>query len=124
MSILKFIHVGCVILSLASFTLRASWMLTAPARLRERWVRIAPHMIDTVLLASAVALAFQIKQGPFVHHWLTAKVLALVVYIVLGSIALKRGKTRRVRIAALMGATMMFFYIIAVALTRSPWPLG
>ena len=66
---------------------------TAPARLQLRWVRILPHAIDTILLASAIGLTILLEQYPFVHAWLTAKVLALVAYIVSGSLALKHART-------------------------------
>jgi uncharacterized membrane protein SirB2 len=88
--------------------------------LRQRWVRIVPHIIDSLLLASAIALAITIQQYPLVHAWLTAKLFALVVYIVLGSIALKRGKTKRIRILAFIGALLSFSYIILVALSHNP----
>jgi uncharacterized membrane protein SirB2 len=87
-----------------------------------RWVRVAPHVVDTALLASAIAMAVMARQYPFVAGWLTAKLLALAGYIGLGMIALKRGKTRRVRVIAWIGAQALFFYIVAVAVTRNPLP--
>jgi uncharacterized membrane protein SirB2 len=79
-------------------------------------------VIDTVLLASAIALAITIRQYPFVADWLTAKVLALVLYVALGTIALKRAKSKRARVAAWLAAQGVFAYIVAVALTHSPLP--
>lgn len=119
---LKSLHVGCVAVSYALFLLRGIWMMRRPEWLRLRWVRTLPHVVDTVLLGSAVAMALMIRQYPFVAGWLTAKLLALLLYIVLGSIALKRGRTRNQRIAAWFAAQAVFFYIVAVALTRSPLP--
>ena len=81
-------------LSLALFSLRGCWMLIESPRGQARWTRVVPHVIDTVFLATGIWLAVRIGQYPFVQPWLTAKVLALVAYIVLGSIALKRGPTR------------------------------
>ena len=81
-----------------------------------------PHVVDTLLLTSALVLVFWSGQYPFVQAWLTAKVLALVVYIVLGTIALKRGKTKGVRSFALLAALATFAYIVAVALTRNAAP--
>jgi uncharacterized membrane protein SirB2 len=104
------------------FILRGLWMMTAPQYLERRWVRILPHVNDTLLLASAIALAVMSRQYPFVMDWLTAKVLALVLYIILGSIALKRGKTRPIRITAFLTALAVFGYIVAVAFSRSPMP--
>jgi uncharacterized membrane protein SirB2 len=117
--LLKGIHVGAVAISLALFALRGAWMLYSPARLLQRWVRILPHVVDTGLLGSAVLLAWQQGAGAM-RGWLAAKVVALLVYIALGTVALKRGRTRRVRIAALIAALAIFGYIVSVALTKSP----
>lgn len=81
-------------------------------------------MSDTALLASAIVLAVMLQQYPFAQGWLTAKVIGLMVYIGLGTIALRRGKTRCARIAAWLAAQAVFFYIVAVALTRNPLPFG
>lgn len=116
---LKYLHVGCAILSVGGYFLRGVWMLRDSPMLRRLWVRVAPHVIDTLLLLSAILLAVRIGQYPFVHGWLTAKVLGVVAYIVLGSIGLKRGRTRGVRIAAWLAALAVFAYIVGVALTRS-----
>ncbi|MFN7087741.1 MAG: SirB2 family protein [Burkholderiales bacterium] len=119
---IKTVHVTCVVLSYALFFTRGVWMMRESALLRRRWVKIVPHVIDTILLLSAIGLALLIRQYPFVNAWLTAKVVGLVFYIGLGMIALKYGETRRARIAAWIAAQAVFFYIIAVALARSPFP--
>ena len=119
---LKALHVACVAASYALFFTRGVWMARQSAMLQRRWVKVAPHVVDTVLLASAIALAVTIRQYPFVSSWLTAKVVGLLVYIGLGMIALGRGRTRRTRIAAWVAAQIVFFYIVAVALTRNPLP--
>ncbi|MES1943553.1 hypothetical protein PC39_05545 [Salinisphaera sp. PC39] len=118
--LLKQIHLATVALTLALFLLRGWWMLTAPERLRRRWVRVLPHLVDTLLLASALGLMLILRQYPFVHGWLTAKVLALIAYIVLGTIALKRGRTRRVRATAFAAALAVFGYIVTTALAHHP----
>jgi uncharacterized membrane protein SirB2 len=102
--------------------LRGIWMMLDSTLLQQRWVKIAPHIIDTVLLASALTMVVWSGQYPFVQPWLTAKLLALLLYIVLGTIALKRGKTRTVRVAAYFGALATFGYIVAVALSRHALP--
>ena len=117
---LRHLHLTAVVLSFALFALRGLWMLADSPQLQRRWVRIVPHCIDTVLLASAIGLILILQQYPFVNGWLTAKVLALIAYIILGSIALKRGPTRTIRAAAWIAALAMFGYIASVALTRSP----
>lgn len=109
-----------VALSLALFVLRGLWMLTDSSQSRRRWVRIVPHVIDAVLLASAVGLVLTLRQYPFTHTWLTAKMLGLTVYIILGSIALKRGQTKPIRAAAWIMALATFGYIASVAMTHAP----
>lgn len=118
---LRHLHYLTVVLTFCSFVLRGIWMLIDSPWLQQRWVRIVPHLIDTVLLASALGLSAILHQYPFVHGWLTAKVLALILYIILGSIALKRGATKTIRVAAWLAALTIFGYIVSVALTRSPW---
>ena len=123
-TLLKNLHVACVVLSGTGFVLRGVWMMQGSPMLARRWVRLVPHVMDTVLLASAIALAVISGQYPLAHGWLTAKVVGLIAYIVLGSIALKRGRTLGVRIAAFCGALLAFTYLIAVAITKSVLPYG
>ena len=117
----KHVHMTCAVLSGSFVALRGVWMLRGSAMLQQRWVKIAPHIIDTLLLGSALTMVVWSGQYPFVMPWLTAKVLALILYIVLGTIALKRGKTRTVRAAAVAGALLTFLYIVRTALTRQPF---
>jgi uncharacterized membrane protein SirB2 len=119
---LKTIHLTCAVLTFISFSVRGVWMLADSDMLQRAWVKVAPHVIDTVLLASAIGLTIQIRQYPGSEAWLTAKLVALVLYIVCGSIALKRGRTKTIRVASAIAALVVFFYIVAVALTHSPWP--
>ena len=119
---LKHIHMTFAMLSGALFLLRGCWMMADSALLQRRWVKIAPHLIDTLLLASALGLAAWGGLYPIAQSWLTAKVVALVLYIVLGTVALKRGKTKGVRVAAFAGALAAFGYIVAVAVTKQPMP--
>jgi uncharacterized membrane protein SirB2 len=119
---LKHLHMGCAALSGSLFLLRGSWMLSGSALLERRWVKTAPHLIDTVLLTSAIALASWSGQYPIAQAWLSAKVIALLVYIVLGTIALKRGRTKTVRAIAFVGALAVFLYIGAVAVSKNALP--
>jgi uncharacterized membrane protein SirB2 len=121
---LKNVHLICVVLSYLSFLVRGVWMLRDSPLLGARWVRIAPHVIDTILLASAIAMAIMIRQYPFTAPWLTAKLIGLVAYIALGVAALRRGRTKGVRLGAWIAAQLVFFYIAAVALTKQPFPFG
>src|SRR5690349_2912900 len=106
--LLKEIHVTAVVLSLTGFAARGVLMMCDSPWLNARFVRIAPHVIDTVLLVSAIWLAIQIQQYPFVHGWLTAKVLALIAYIVVGAVALRRGRTKTIRVTAFFTALVVF----------------
>lgn len=114
----KHIHVTCAALSISLFLLRGVLMLRHSAALQQRWLKITPHVVDTLLLASALTMVVWSAQYPFVQSWLTAKVLALLAYIVLGVIALKRGKTASIRLMAFIAALLVFAYIVAVAITR------
>lgn len=120
---LKHLHMTCVALSASGFCLRALWMLTGSPLLQKRLTRVLPHVVDSLLLASAIGLAVWSGQYPLVEPWLTAKVGGLLVYIVCGSIALKRGKTPRQRALFAALALLALGYIISVALTRQvlPW---
>ncbi|MFZ6741885.1 SirB2 family protein [Undibacterium sp. JH2W] len=120
---IKHLHLTCVGLSGSLFLLRGFWRMRDSVLLNQRWVRIVPHLIDTLLLASALTLAVMSGQYPFQQNWLTAKLLALLLYIVLGTIALKRGKTPAIRTAAFAAAILTFAYIISVALSRQAIPI-
>lgn len=117
---LKHFHVACVVLSGGGFVLRGLWMMADSPHLARPWVKVAPHIVDTALLASAIALSLLSQQYPLVQTWLTAKVLALFAYIGTGSIALRRGRSRRVRVVAWCVALLIFGYIVSVALARDP----
>jgi uncharacterized membrane protein SirB2 len=119
-AVLKAVHIGSAALSITGFAARGVLMLRGSPLLASRFARIAPHAVDTVLLASAVWLAWLTHQYPVAQPWLTAKVVALLAYILLGTIALKRGHTVRVRALAFVLALATAFYIVSVALTRQP----
>jgi uncharacterized membrane protein SirB2 len=119
---IKWVHVAAVLASGTLFMLRgialhagAAWVMAAP-------LRYLSYTIDTVLLTAALMLATILHQYPFVHGWLTVKVLLLVLYVVLGSFALKRGSTRAVRVACWCTALLVFAVIVTVA--RAHHPLG
>jgi len=103
------------------FALRGAGVLTG-----ARWPMFAPlrylsYTIDTVLLTAALMLATILHQYPFVHAWLTVKVLLLVGYIVLGTLALKRARTRRARAWCFAAAVLLYLFIASVARAHSPW---
>jgi uncharacterized membrane protein SirB2 len=119
---IKLVHVYAVIASGLLFFLRGSAQL-----LGARWTMAAPlrylsYGIDTTLLTAALMLATILRQYPFVHAWLTVKVCLLVVYIVLGTFALKRGHTFAIRLWCFIAAVAIYLFIATVA--RAHHPLG
>ena len=117
---LRITHITTVILTGTLFLVRGIWMVQGSPKLQHPFVRIAPHVNDTVLFLSALGTAALLGEYPFVDHWLTAKFLALPIYIVLGHIALKRGRNPRQRLIAFAAAVLTFTYIVGVALCRDP----
>jgi uncharacterized membrane protein SirB2 len=117
---IRLTHIVAVLASGGLFLLRgfavnlgAQWAMAAP-------LRYLSYAIDTVLLTAALMLATILHQYPFVHGWLTVKVLLLVVYIVLGTFALKRGRTRATRWTCYLAALLVYAYIISVARAHHP----
>ena len=117
---IRTLHMSCAFASIVLFVTRHVLNLRGVAWRNWRTLRILPHVIDTVLLASAIVLVFMIHQYPFVNGWLTVKVIALVAYIILGSFALKRGRTQGARRIAFLAAVIVFAFIVSVARTHSP----
>lgn len=117
---IKHLHVLCAVLSISGFVLQGVWMMRRSPLLDHRVTRTLPHLIDTVFLGSAITLATMSGQYPFVAPWVTAKVVALVVYILLGATALRWGRTMRVRVLALLAALLTFSWIVSVALSKNP----
>ena len=95
-------------------------MLAESDMLNARWVRVSPHIIDTLLLLSAIGLAVLSQQYPVTHDWLTVKLIALILYIGFGMFALRRGRTRAIRTGFFGAAVLTFAFMVSVALTREP----
>ena len=117
---LKSIHQGAIVLSLAGFVVRGTASLRGAAWVRGRIAKTLPHLVDTVLLVSALLLAWQLRLTPGNAPWLTAKIVGLVIYIGLGVLALRPGRPLAVRAAAWLAALAVFGWIISVALTKNP----
>ena len=114
------IHIGCVIASGSLFFMRGCMMLAGLPATNHVALRRISVVVDSLLLAAAIALTTIIHQYPFVQAWLTVKVVLLVVYIVLGVFALRRGRTRAVRATCFAAAMIMFLFIVTVARTQNP----
>jgi uncharacterized membrane protein SirB2 len=119
-TVLKPLHVSLALLSGAGFALRGVWMLQGSAWLDARFTRVAPHVVDTALLLSGVGLAVLLRLSPAASPWLAAKLLLLIPYVAAGMLALRRGRTRRIRAAALAVALAAYGLILASALTHRP----
>lgn len=117
---IKHLHITAATLSLLFFMLRAWWSVREAAVLQARWVRVAPHVIDTTLLLLGVVLMVMLSMWPHQHPWLAAKLVALLVYIGLGTVAIKRGSTPRARAIAALAAVATFLYMLGTAIHHSP----
>jgi len=120
---LKWIHVSAVALSFCGFTARGLGALRGAAWIRDRRIRVLVHVVDTVLLASAIGMLWILQVSPWALPWLRAKIVGLVLYVALGSMALGRnraGETSRFRLVCWIAALVVFAYIVSVAVTKSP----
>ena len=115
---IKVLHISCVSLSIAGFLLRSWWMLKDSTLLQLRLVKVLPHIVDSLLLVSGVALAVLTQTNPLVQHWLLAKLLLLLLYIVSGSIALKYGRNKTQRVMAMVLAVSAVSAIVLIARNR------
>ena len=120
--IIKQLHVAFVILTFISFSVRSYWMYAGSKLLRNKVVRIVPHLIDFFLLSTGLIMAVSFYGAFYQRPWLLLKLLGVLIYIVLGSVALKRGKTMKTRIAAVFGSWLVFFYIVIMARTHAVIP--
>lgn len=116
---LKLVHMIAATLTIAGFVLRGFWMLSDSDKLQHPLVRVLPHIIDTVFLLAGIGLIVTLHLPVLLPGWLQIKIAALLVYIVLGTIALKRGKTKRIRAIAFVLALLTFAYVVGVALSKS-----
>lgn len=121
---LKHLHMLCAVISIIGFIVRGALRIQGSALLQNKFVKIAPHVVDTLLLLSAIGLTISIQQYPFTTGWLTAKLIGLLVYIGLGVVAMRIAKTQTVRVIAYLLAIVVFFYIGSVAFAKVPWPFG
>ena len=119
METIKAIHVTFVALSFTGFFIRGIWMLKDSPLLQQRWVKIGPQIIDSVLLVSAIVLAVQLHFSPLEQPWLMAKIIALLAYIGVGLVALRFGRNKRIRLSAWLLGLFIFLYIVSVAMSKS-----
>lgn len=117
---LKYAHFAFAVSTISGFVVRGYWMLTNDERLSRRTTRIVPHVVDALFLLTGIALVYLLSLPVMQTPWLLAKFAALLAYIVLGAIALRRGPTIQVRLIAFVGALSAFAYVVGAALSKSP----
>jgi uncharacterized membrane protein SirB2 len=117
---LKYIHVVAAVATISGFVLRGYWMLIESKKLQHSVTRVVPHVIDTVFLLAGIGLIWLSHVEPLKQPWLIAKFAGLIVYVLLGAVAIRRGPTKEIRTIALAGAVAVFAYIVGVALSKSP----
>ena len=118
--LIKHLHMTTAGLSLAFFMLRAWWSVSEAPILQRRWVKVLPHLNDTLLLTLGIVLMAMLSMWPHQHPWLAAKIVALLGYIGLGTVAIKRGATPAIRGAAALAAVTVFLYMLGAAVHNSP----
>jgi uncharacterized membrane protein SirB2 len=120
---LKHLHLTCITLSIVFFVTRFYWRKQNSGMLQKKWIKILPHTIDTVLLGSAIGMAIIASINPFEQHWLAAKILALLAYILAGSFAIKRAQSAHAQNLSFVLALACFAYILMVAISKQVVPL-
>lgn len=115
---IKTLHVSCVVLSFCGFFLRGIWMLSNSALLHNRWVKTVPHVVDATLLTSALIMLYLFHWSVLDHQWLQIKIVSLLVYIGLGMLALKPGRSIIFRFNAWAAGLLVFLFIVFVAITK------
>lgn len=121
-SILLGIHRLTVVISIALFVLRGVWRMMNSSMNDRAWVKIVPHVNDTLLLLAAIGMLVVAGLNPLQHDWIMAKIVGLILYIVLGTYAIKRGKTAVQRNLAFFAALAVFAYIAKVAVSKQVMP--
>ena len=116
----KLVHQAAVVLSVAGFCMRGAASLADAAWVRSRAAKTLPHLVDTVLLLSALTLAWMLRLDPGNAPWLLAKIVGLLVYIGLGVLALRPHRPRAIRLGAWLLALLTVGWIVSVALTKDP----
>jgi uncharacterized membrane protein SirB2 len=118
---LKLIHVSCAFASIAGFGLRGYWMAGDNPLLQHPVAKVLPHVIDTLLLGSALTLLIVLHLSPVAQPWLSAKIIALLLYIGLGMVALRVGRSKKIKVSACLLALLMAGYMVSVAYSKNPW---
>ena len=116
----KLIHQSAVALSIGGFFARGLGALSSAAWVRSRLAKTVPHIVDSVLLLSALTLAWTLRINPGHAPWLMAKIVGLLVYIGFGMVALRPGRSTALRASAWLAALATFGWIVSVAISKNP----
>jgi uncharacterized membrane protein SirB2 len=116
--VVKHLHLTAIVLSVLLFLLRFVLNITQSNMLEQKWLKILPQVVDTILLVSAAILCVMLKQYPFVNPWITEKLLALVMYVFMVTLALKLGRSSFMRGIGLVGALSWIAYACMVAVSK------
>ena len=122
-TVLKTIHLGCAFITYVLFFVRGFWLITNSRPLSLPGMVVIPHVVDSILLLSAIGLVVLTNQYPGDQTWLNAKLIALVIYILLGISAFRLCHKRTAKLVTWLMAQLVFFYIVFVALTRTIYPI-
>ncbi|XQW86151.1 SirB2 family protein [Thalassotalea piscium] len=114
----KHLHMTLAVISIAFFTLRFIWTLMESKHLSKKWVKITPHIVDTLLLTFGIILAVQLSINPLEQLWLGEKILAVVAYIFTGYYALKLARNRTMQIIGYLGAMGWIMLVVRIAMTK------
>jgi uncharacterized membrane protein SirB2 len=117
---IKTVHAAAALITLGGFLLRGAWMYSGSELLQHRATRILPHIVDTVFLLSGVYLVFELGGGTLGQPWMLCKLLSLIAYIALATVALKAGRTAAVKATAFVAAIAVFAYAYGVSVSGSP----
>jgi len=114
------LHMTLAVLSISLFSLRFIWTLSNSSKLQAKWVKITPHIIDTLLLIIGVVMAVKFSINPVEQLWLGEKILAVFAYIFTGYFTLKLARNKPMQIIGYLGAIGWVMLIVRLAMTREP----
>ena len=118
--IIKNIHMTFATLTIVGFLLRGYWRIIGSGFYKNRAMKIVPHAIDAMFLATGIWLLMILNLNPLQHPWLLAKFAALFAYVGLGMVAFRFGRTQAVRLVAYVGALASFAFVVGTAIAKSP----
>ena len=114
----KHLHMTLAVISIALFTLRFAWLMLNSEQLKRKWVKITPHVIDTLLLVLGVMMAVKLAINPVEQLWLGEKLIAVVAYIFTAMYTLKFARNKTMQIFGYLGAMGWVILVVRIAMTK------